>query len=116
MAIGMTYDQYWFGDPLMVRAFYKADKLRRRREDENAWLYGMYVQSAIDATVGNMFRKTGETRAEYPKEPILLSKAKEVQEMREAQRKENEKNFALAWMTSFVQAGKNWGKNKGKER
>lgn len=112
MAIGMTYEQYWFGDPLMVRAYYKADKLRRRREDENAWIQGQYVMSAMDVAVGNMFRKTSETPAEYPKEPILTARDKERKEARNKRREENEKLFAFAWMTSFVQAGKNWGKNK----
>lgn len=112
----MTYEQYWYGDPLMVRAFYKADKLKRRREDEIAWIHGLYVFNALDATVGNMTRKKGQTPIEYPKEPYLMKKEQEAQEAKKQQSEEQEKVFALAWMTSFVQAGKNWGKNKGKER
>lgn len=112
MAIGMTYEQYWYGDPLMVRAFYKADRLRRIREDEAAWVHGMYVLNALDATVGNMFRKNGQSPIEYPKEPYLVKKEREAQEARELRSMEKEKLFAFAWMTSFVQAGKNWGKNK----
>ena len=52
LAIGMTYEQYWYGDPLMVRAFYKADKFRREREDMNAWLQGVYFKKAIEASIG----------------------------------------------------------------
>ena len=116
MAIGMTYDQYWFGDPLMVRAFHKADQLRRKREDENAWLYGLYVKTAIESILSQAFKKSGQTPVEYPEEPVSMAHDREVQEAREQRAKENEKVFALAWMTSFVEAGKNWGKNKDKER
>ena len=110
MAIGMTYEQYWYGDPLMVRAFYKANKLRRQREDENAWLYGMYVLNALNATVGNMFRKPGTEAAEYPSEPITIRAEREKRERTE-QEQEQEALWAQAWMMQFVEAGKNWGKD-----
>ena len=112
MAIGMTYEQYWYDDPLMVRAFYKADQLRRERMDEEAWLNGVYVLNALDATVGNMFRKQGQTPSEYPKEPYTISKRKADEKEKTEREKEQEATWALAWMSSFVQAGKNWGKNK----
>lgn len=115
MAIGMTYDEYWFGDPLMVRAYYKADKLRRERIDEEAWLNGQYIVSALNATVGNMFRKTGQAPAEYPKEPVSLSQKRAREQERSEKSKEQEATWAKAWMSSFVQAGKNFGKNKKQE-
>ena len=111
MAIGMTYEQYWYDDPLMVRAFYKAEKLRKERMDEEAWLNGLYIQSAIEATIGNAYRKPGQTPAKYPKEPFSLQKKREEREQTEEE-KEKEATWAMAWMSSFVQAGKNWGKNK----
>lgn len=114
MAIGMTYEQYWYGDPLMVRAFYKADKLRQERIDEEAWLNGLYITNALEATVGNAFRKKGQTPFEYPKEPFLLTEKKEKQKEQDEREKEKEATWALAWMSSFVNAGKNWGKNKKK--
>ena len=109
MAIGMTYEQYWYGDPLMVRAYYKADKLRKKREDETAWANGLYVLNALNATVGNMFRKSGQQPFEYPKEPFSVSKMKENKPKTEGD-SEKEAIWAQAWMSSFVQAGKNWGK------
>ena len=112
MAIGMTYDQYWYGDPLMVRAFYKADKLRKEREDESAWLMGLYVQSALNSVVGNAFRKQGQQPAEYPEEPMSATVRREKKEAEEERNKEREALWAQAWMSSFVQAGKNWGKER----
>lgn len=108
----MTYDQYWYGDPMMVRAFYKANKIRRRMIDEEAWMTGLYVMSAINATVGNMFRKQGTTPEEYPREPWFVQTEREKEEEKTEEKKKREATWALAWMSSFVQAGKNWGKNK----
>lgn len=112
MAIGMSYEQYWYGDPLMVRAFYKAEKIRQERMDEEAWLHGLYVMKAVDSTIGNAFRKSSEEASPYPEEPISLTIKKQEKEEKSEREKEREAIWALAWMSSFVSAGKNWGKNK----
>lgn len=100
----MTYEEYWYGDPLMVRAFYKANQLKQKIIDAEAWLHGMYVLRALDATVGNMFRKSGSQMAEYPERP--LKSEDEEKPMTE----EEEANYALAYMTNMVLVGKNWNK------
>ena len=105
----MTYEQYWYGDPLMVRAYYKADRLKQERVNEQAWLNGAYILRAIDATVGNAFRKQGGQPAEYPKKPIERIKPEETEEERE-KREEREAVFAQAYMMNMVMAGKNWKK------
>lgn len=117
MAIGMTYDEYWYGDPLMVRAYYKAEQMRRKIADENAWLQGLYVREALLATVGNMFKEKSAQPYEYPKLPQLLQKEQDERAEREKTEREREEEatWALAWMSSFVQAGKNFGKNKTRE-
>lgn len=115
MAIGMTYDQYWYGDPLMVWAFYKADKLRRERADEEAWLTGLYFLHALDAVVGNAFREKGQTPAEYPKEPHTQTRRKKLEAEKTEREKEQEALWALAWMSSFVEAGKKFDKKKKQE-
>ena len=101
----MTYDEYWNGDPLMVRAFYKAHKLKQEMLDAEAWLHGMYVLRALDASVGNMFRKSGTQPSEYPKQPSGTQEAEKAQ-----MDEEDELNFARAYMENMVLAGKNWHK------
>jgi len=105
MAIGMTYEQYWYGDPLMVRDFYKAEQLRQQRRNEEAWLNGVYIMHALNATVCNMFRKEQE---KYPDKPFEL--AKQEDNIDKQNREEQEALFAQAYMSQMVQAGKNWGK------
>lgn len=110
--MGMTYEQYWYEDPLMVRAFYKANQIRQQRINEEAWLYGAYVYRALDATVGNMMRKKGSQPSEYPQKPIEAETKDPSFETRieKEQREEQEIVFAKAYMESMVQAGKNWHK------
>ena len=111
MAIGMTYEQYWYGDPLMVRAFYKAKKIQDRRKDEEAWLQGAYVLKALQATVGNMFLKKGSAPFEYPEQPFTFEEMQEEEAREKTEREqEQEKLWAEAWMMSFVEAGKQWEK------
>lgn len=76
MAIGMTYDQYWYGDVCMVRAYAEAEKERQRRLDEEAWLNGAYVYRAVSAalSVSEFFREKGQKPLQYPKEPLTYKK------------------------------------------
>jgi hypothetical protein len=103
----MTYDQYWYGDPLMVRAFYAAHQLQEKQRNYDAWLHGAYVCRALEATVGNMFRKKGTQAIQYPKQPVGMEN--ETQGMTERD-EEEEKVWAKAYMMQMVRAGKNWGK------
>lgn len=109
MAIGMTYEQYWYGDPLMVRDFYKAWKIRQQQINEQAWLNGVYFMKALEATVGNAMRKQGSQAIEYPSKPLELYKQEETEEQKFL-REEDEATFARAYMENMVLAGKNWKK------
>jgi len=111
MAIGMTYEQYWYGDPLMARAFFKAHEIRRRLIDEEAWIQGGYFVKALDATVCNMFRKSNSEQVKYPDKPAMLT-SDEMNREKTEEDEEQEALWAEAWMTQFVQAGKTWGKKK----
>ena len=78
--------------------------------DEQAWLNGLYVAMAIDATVGNAFREKGQQPAEYPSEPKM---SREIEYQLDPKKKEqDEALWAEAWMNSLVEAGKGWGKKK----
>lgn len=113
MALGMTYEQYWYGDVHMARAFYKADRIRQRRMNDEAWLYGAYVCKAIEATICNAFRKSGTPPAEYPKEPVWRDEPDEYEvEQEQMKREEQEALYAEAYMTNMFLAGQNWGKTK----
>ena len=109
----MTYEQYWYGDPLMVGAYYKAEKIREELRDIDAWKQGMYVANAIECTIGNAFLSKGKEPAKYPKQPILTEERvrKETERRKKTEEiKAQEAVFAKAYMMSMMETGKNWGK------
>lgn len=63
--------------------------LREQRENARAWRAGLYMVSALNATVMNAFRKKGSHPIEYLKEPLPLTEneAKE-REIRDAKLRE----------------------------
>lgn len=92
MSIGMTYDEFWHGDVNMVRAFRKADELKRRRQNEILWFQGIYIREALLSTVGNMLSQKGATPIEYPKEPYPVT-AEQVAEKKEREKRDMEERM-----------------------
>lgn len=93
----MTYNDFWHGDVDMVRAYRKADEMRRRKENEALWVQGLYVRDALISTVGNMFSGKSSQKHEYPKEPYAITEQDiHEREEREAKLKEEriKANFA----------------------
>lgn len=84
LAMGMTYELFWHGDPDLVKAYRTADRIRRRRRNEELWLEGIYVTEALSSTVGNMFAKGA--KHQYPSEPFPIT-LEEQQERVERDRK-----------------------------
>ena len=103
----MTYDQYWYGDPLMVRAFYKAEKMRQMQLDNLAWLNGLYVKSALESTVCNMLSGKNAEKLKYPENPIMYQQ--EEKNRQSAEKEKQEEAFAKLYMYNMVRAGKEWG-------
>ena len=110
MAIGMTYEQYWYGDPLMVRDFYKAAQLKKKREDEAAWLQGLYVYSALRATVGNLILDKNDEPNRYPEKPFTVTEDEEKAEERRKKAEERERLRLVAYLNSVMMARKQQGR------
>lgn len=107
----MSYDLYWYEDPLLIRDFLKAEKYRQERETYMAWLNGAYVRAAIASSIGNAFIKKGMPANEYP-DPPKFSAEEESMETEEQMEERDEQEALLAriYMDNMVRAGKNWGK------
>ncbi len=83
LAIGMSHEQFWLFDPKLVKAYRKADEIRKRRMNEELWLNGIYMSEALASTVGNMFSKE---KYSYPSEPKPITQS-EIEERREREEK-----------------------------
>lgn len=109
--MGMTYEQYWYGDPRMIRAYYEADRLRQERFNSEAWLIGAYVYEAVGrlTPVLHAFAKEGTKPIDYLSAPYQTRNDEPKEKTPEQE--EREVLLARVYMTQFMEAGKNWGKH-----
>ena len=62
LTIGMPYELYWDGRPELVIPYRRADILRQKRSNNDAWLQGVYFMYAVAATL--------DKKSKYPKVPF----------------------------------------------
>lgn len=83
MLYGMTYEQFWYGDPWMVVAYEQAYMLRQRKINEQMWIQGAYVANAVTTALANAF---GKRKVDYMKTPLDIypkTNAEEQEEIRQ---------------------------------
>lgn len=68
LAIGMTIDEFWNGDPWLTVTYRKAWDIKRHNENFRAWLHNKYTMDAIACALH------GSKQAPYPEEPYPLTK------------------------------------------
>ena len=102
LAIGMTPEQYWDGDPALAKYYRKADEIKLERVNQEKWLQGMYIYEAIcDASpILQAFAKRGTKPHPYAEKPYALT---DKQRERNAEEKdkavaEKGKRFMEAFM------------------
>lgn len=108
MSIGMTFDQYWYGDVRMTRSFVEADRLRNKRMNTELWLQGLYYYDAVCCALQNAFKKKSDPPEKYAEKPYDIFPKQETKQEKE-QREESERLQAKLYMQNMMRAGKNWG-------
>ena len=97
LSIGMTYEQFWEGDPALTVYYRKAEELRNSRRNQELWLQGMYVYEAIcDASpILHAFAKKGAKPHPYSDNPYPITEAdrRHVTEKKERKLAEKGKRF-----------------------
>lgn len=88
LAIGMTPEQYWDGDPELVKYYRKAEEIRNEKRNQELWLQGMYIYEALcDASpIFHAFAKKGVKPRPYSAAPYALT-SKEQKKEKEAREK-----------------------------
>ena len=109
MVYGMTYDQYWYGDPWMVRAYAQAFLLKRKLENENAWILGSYMANAFSTVLGNAFGKKKVNYLEKPLDLFPKTESEKQAEIREKRRK------LVAWLNKMKQSADKKDKQHGSD-
>ena len=89
LSIGMTYEQFWEGQPSLVVFYRQADEMNRRRRNQEMWLQGRYIYDAIGsfAEILPAFPKKGAKIQPYMDEPVPITMA-EAMEREERKKKE----------------------------
>lgn len=107
MSYGMTYDQYWHGDPWSLKAYKDAYNLRNRHQNEMFWINGIYTLNALAVVIGNAFGKKGSPPRKYLEKPLDIFPKTEMEEKAEMEKKQRELIAKLgAWKTLFDAAHK----------
>jgi len=89
MAIGVSYDDFWYGDPRLVEFAIASHEIVQKNklisDDLLAWNVGRYVMFGVGVVLSQAFSKNSTTK--YPSEPML---ATELDEKLAAQKRERE--------------------------
>ena len=87
----MTYNDYWYGDPMLARYYLKAFQIKQKRElsemNSKAWLQGYYNYIALVYASPSFNSLKPSNPIEYLKEPIPLTK-EEIARKEEKERQE----------------------------
>ena len=98
MMYGMSYEDYWFGDPWQMKAYKNAYDLRNRQKNTMLWLEGAYFNNAVSVALANAFRKKGSPPVKYLEKPLDVFPKTEMEEQAEMERKQKELILKLtAW-------------------
>ena len=110
MAIGMSYDEFWYKSPKLAKHYLKAFKIRQKQEGERLWLQGYYNYIALCSVspVLHAFAKQGTKPLEYPKHPINTSK-EEIEAQEQAERNKR----LLKFRENLIEMSKKGGSNNG---
>ena len=93
---GMSYDEFWYGDPIRAVAYREAHRLRIEQANQQLWLQGLYVYNAVAVAINNAFSKT---KQKYIAEPVQMFPPTEE----EKQAKAEETKRTLVEKTQGVQ-------------
>jgi hypothetical protein len=80
--MGVDYHLFWHLNPMRLRAFEEADRIKTEKQDYLNWLLGRYVMSALDASVCNswLWRNKGDTPHKYINKPFLVQMEEKEEE------------------------------------
>lgn len=87
MLYGMTYDEFWYGDPIRAAAYRKLHRLKVEQRNEELWLGGLYFHNAVCVALNNAFSKTKQKYINKPLQMFPPDKDEREQQIAENNRK-----------------------------
>lgn len=100
MAMGMSYSEFWDGEPSLVRVYKKAYEYRKEAENEMLWLGGMYTASAVASVL--LGRKAPYPEKQFPLDTsISRARKQHEQELNELKAIDYFNTWAEQWNQKF---------------
>lgn len=101
MSLGMTYEQYWYGNYDLINYYIESEKIRQVKRNNEMWLQGLYVHIAIGDLVPvlNPFSKEHKAK-KYLSKPIPITKEEQEEEERDKMQR------FIKYMDTLVARGK----------
>ena len=109
MAYGMTWEQFWFGDPWMARAYAQSYLLKRKIRNEEMWINGIYIANAFQTVLGNAF---GKRQLKYMEKPLDIYGKTEAEKKREVR---NERQKLINGLNKLKKSADKQGVGKNGE-
>ena len=111
--MGMSYQDYWYGDVRMTVPYVEAHNLKKQQENERLWLQGMYFYDALSVAIkrfgDGLSGKHTPDSVRYPVEPYQLYQEKKSAPTPEQlqEQEDREVRMARAYMMQMDAAFKN---------
>ena len=109
----MSFEQYWYGDVWLSKAYLEADRLRKEQMNTELWLQGLYYYDAVCCALQNAFRKKGDPPAKYAEKPYdIFAKEKKENVIDDGMTKEEREILIAKIMLDNerrASKAKNWG-------
>lgn len=87
MQMGMTYDEFWYGDGDRLKAYKQAYDMKRKALNQEMWINGVYTYKAISTAILNTINGKNEKYFEKPLQIFPKTKEEIEAEAEEERRK-----------------------------
>lgn len=102
MALGVSFDEFWYGDYTRFKYISEANKLKKEAINEQLWLQGLYIDYALSTQFENfgmgLAGKHGKPKR-YLEKPIELFPKTEEEKQRED---EEERKKLIEFFNSLI--------------
>lgn len=85
MMIGVSFDEFWYGDYCRLKYYQEAYRLKRKADNERMWLQGAYNYEGHAITLSNAFSK--HSHLKYPEKPYDIIEKTEREKIAEKEAK-----------------------------
>lgn len=103
LAMGMSADEYWHGDAELCRYYREAYAMKRQAANEDAWMHGFYVYSALKKA-SPLFRDWVKDHSPemYFEKPIpFFEQSEEVRKQEEMKQDLDVQDTLRSWIHKF---------------